>query len=73
MSSEGDPKVGGFPKGGVFEFIKQSSMKQLGDSINKSMNNSKYKHLLGLEQEKLKVTSAGCEHTDRLQRNQDFY
>ena len=25
--------VGGFPKGGVFEFIKQSSMKQMEDFV----------------------------------------
>ena len=72
MYSEGDPKVGGFPKGGVFEFIKQSSMKQFEDSINKSMNNSKSKRLLGLEQKKLKLRR-GCKYTNRLQRNQDFY
>ena len=47
-------------------------MKQLGDSINKSMNNSKYKRLLGLEKEKLKLTSPGCEHTDRLRGTKTF-
>ena len=52
-------RLGDFPKRGVFEFIKQSSMKQMEDfvlifEVYPKWNISKCKRLLGLDQEKLK-------------------